>query len=131
MRSGGQPGLFCVYQTAFWQLGNSFTLDDLNTVSLLGRAYSLLGFQIVDGVVGAGYPQKPSHSAVGSNTAFAAAAARERPARDAKLVGQIPFGTRKIQGFGCTNDTPAGDLWCRVKYRDVVGWVSEEFIRQD
>ena len=35
-----------------------------NTVSLLGRAYSLLGFQIVDGVVGAGFPQKPSHSAV-------------------------------------------------------------------
>lgn len=33
-------------------------------MSLLGHAYSLLGFQIVDGVVGAGYPQKPSHSAV-------------------------------------------------------------------
>ncbi|MGZ4442414.1 MAG: MarR family winged helix-turn-helix transcriptional regulator [Nocardioidaceae bacterium] len=31
---------------------------------MLGRAYSLLGFQIVDGVVGAGYPQKPSWSAV-------------------------------------------------------------------
>jgi DNA-binding MarR family transcriptional regulator len=36
----------------------------LNTVAMLGRAYSLLGFKIVDGVVGAGYPQKPSHSAV-------------------------------------------------------------------
>ena len=35
-----------------------------NTIAMLGRAYSLLGFQIVDGVVGAGYPQKPSHSAV-------------------------------------------------------------------
>lgn len=31
---------------------------------MLGRAYSLLGFQIVDGVVGAGFPQKPAHSAV-------------------------------------------------------------------
>jgi DNA-binding MarR family transcriptional regulator len=31
---------------------------------MLGQAYSLLGFQIVDGVVGAGYPQKPKHSAV-------------------------------------------------------------------
>lgn len=31
---------------------------------MLGRVYSLLGFKIVDGVVGAGYPQKPSHSAV-------------------------------------------------------------------
>jgi len=36
----------------------------MNTVSLLGRAYSLLGFKIVDGVVGAGFPQKPAHSAV-------------------------------------------------------------------
>lgn len=31
---------------------------------MLGQAYSLLGFQIVDGVVGAGFPQKPAHSAV-------------------------------------------------------------------
>ena len=38
--------------------------EGLNTVAMLGRAYSLLGFQIVDGVVGAGYPQKPKHSAV-------------------------------------------------------------------
>lgn len=36
----------------------------VNTIALLGRAYSLLGFKIVDGVVGAGFPQKPSHSAV-------------------------------------------------------------------
>ena len=36
----------------------------VNTVAMLGRAYSLLGFQIVNGVVGAGYPQKPKHSAV-------------------------------------------------------------------
>jgi DNA-binding MarR family transcriptional regulator len=35
-----------------------------NTVAMLGQAYSLLGFRIVDGVVGAGFPQKPSHSAV-------------------------------------------------------------------
>ena len=38
--------------------------SDLNTVAMLGQAFSLLGFQIVDGVVGAGFPQKPSHSAV-------------------------------------------------------------------
>lgn len=37
---------------------------DLNTISMLGQAYSLLGFQIVEGVVGAGFPQKPKHSAV-------------------------------------------------------------------
>ncbi|WP_245672750.1 MarR family winged helix-turn-helix transcriptional regulator [Aldersonia kunmingensis] len=33
-------------------------------MTLLGQVYSLLGFRIVDGVVGAGFPQKPSHSAV-------------------------------------------------------------------
>ena len=33
-------------------------------MALLGQAYSLLGFRIVDGVVGAGHPIKPSHSAV-------------------------------------------------------------------
>jgi DNA-binding MarR family transcriptional regulator len=38
--------------------------EGINTISLLGQAYSLLGFQIVDGVVGAGFPQKPKHSAV-------------------------------------------------------------------
>jgi DNA-binding MarR family transcriptional regulator len=36
----------------------------INTIALLGRAYSQLGFRIVDGVVGAGFPQKPRHSAV-------------------------------------------------------------------
>src|SRR4029450_12028165 len=35
-----------------------------NTIAMLGQAYSLLGFQIVDGVVGAGFPQKASHAAV-------------------------------------------------------------------
>lgn len=38
--------------------------QSVNTIAMLGHAYSLLGFQIVDGVVGAGFPQKPSHSAV-------------------------------------------------------------------
>jgi DNA-binding MarR family transcriptional regulator len=31
---------------------------------MLGAAYSLLGFDIVDGVVGSGFPIKPHHSAV-------------------------------------------------------------------
>ena len=35
-----------------------------NTAALLGQAYSRLGHQIVAGVVGAGYPQRPAHSAV-------------------------------------------------------------------
>lgn len=44
--------------------GASPQRPELNTIAMLGRAYSLLGFKIVEGVVGAGYPQKPSHSAV-------------------------------------------------------------------
>lgn len=36
----------------------------INTIAMLGQAYSLLGFRIVDGVIGAGFPQKPKHSAV-------------------------------------------------------------------
>ncbi|HKZ24658.1 MAG TPA: MarR family winged helix-turn-helix transcriptional regulator [Acidimicrobiia bacterium] len=42
----------------------NFEPDQVNTIAMLGRVYSLFGFQIVDGVVGSGYPQKPKHSAV-------------------------------------------------------------------
>jgi len=35
-----------------------------NTADLLGRAWSRLGHQIVAGVSGAGYPQRPAHSGV-------------------------------------------------------------------
>lgn len=40
------------------------TSQTVNTVTLLGRAYSLLGFRVIDGVVGAGFQQKSAHSAV-------------------------------------------------------------------
>jgi DNA-binding MarR family transcriptional regulator len=42
----------------------------LNTISMLGQAYSLLGFRIVEGVVGAGYPQKPKYSGVFAQISF-------------------------------------------------------------
>ncbi len=35
-----------------------------NTTALLGQAYSTLGHRIVAGVVAAGFPQRPAHSAV-------------------------------------------------------------------
>jgi DNA-binding MarR family transcriptional regulator len=35
-----------------------------NTVALLGMAYQALGRRIVDGVLAAGFPQRPAHSAV-------------------------------------------------------------------
>jgi DNA-binding MarR family transcriptional regulator len=68
----------------------------VNTVSLLGRAYSLLGFQIVDGVVGAGFPQKPAHSAVfaqiaprGSRLTHLARGANMSPQAMGELVDEL------------------------------------------
>jgi DNA-binding MarR family transcriptional regulator len=70
--------------------------DEPNTVALLGQAYSLLGFQIVDGVVGAGFPQKPSHSAVfaqiasgGSRLTDLARRANMTPQAMGELVDQL------------------------------------------
>ncbi len=69
---------------------------DLNTISMLGQAYSLLGFQIVEGVVGAGYPQKPKHSAVfaqisldGSRLTELARRANMTPQSMAELVDEL------------------------------------------
>lgn len=67
-----------------------------NTVAMLGQAYSLLGFRIVDGVVGAGYPQKPSHSAVfaqidptGSRLSELARGANMSPQAMGELVDEL------------------------------------------
>jgi DNA-binding MarR family transcriptional regulator len=67
-----------------------------NTIAMLGRAYSLLGFQIVDGVVGAGFPQKPSHSAVfaqinpqGSRLTQLARGAKMTPQAMGELVDEL------------------------------------------
>lgn len=71
-------------------------LQPLNSIALLGRAYSLLGFQIVDGVVGAGFPQKPSHSAVfaqitadGSRLSDLARGANMTPQAMGELVDEL------------------------------------------
>jgi DNA-binding MarR family transcriptional regulator len=71
-------------------------VDAVNTVAMLGRAYSLLGFKIVDGVVGAGYPQKPSHSAVfaqikpeGSRLTELARGANMTPQAMGELVDEV------------------------------------------
>ena len=71
-------------------------MAELNTVSMLGQAYSLLGFQVVDGVVGAGYPQKPKHSAVfaqisleGSRLTELARKADMTPQSMAELVDEL------------------------------------------
>ena len=63
---------------------------------MLGRAYSLLGFKIVDGVVGAGFPIKPSHSAVfaqlgpgGSRLSALARGANMTPQSMGELVDEL------------------------------------------
>jgi DNA-binding MarR family transcriptional regulator len=67
-----------------------------NTVAMLGQAYSLLGFRIVDGVVGAGHPIKPSHSAVfaqirpeGSRLTELAAGANMTPQSMGEIVNEL------------------------------------------
>lgn len=70
--------------------------EPTNTVSMLGQAYSLLGFRIVEGVVGAGYPQKPKHSAVfsqisldGSRLTLLARRANMTPQAMAEVVDEL------------------------------------------
>lgn len=67
-----------------------------NTIALLGQAYSLLGFQIVDGVVGSGHPIKASHSAVfaqiapgGSRLTELAAGANMTPQSMVQIVDEL------------------------------------------
>ncbi len=55
---------------------------------------------------------------------------RELPDAESDLIGQVPPNGR-MRGFGCTDDTPSGTLWCRVKYGNVVGWVRERFVQED
>jgi DNA-binding MarR family transcriptional regulator len=44
--------------------GSGDPAPSANTTALLGLAYVALGRQIVEGVVAAGFPQRPAHSAV-------------------------------------------------------------------
>lgn len=70
--------------------------QQLNTIAMLGRAYSLLGFKIVDGVVGTGFPQKSAHSAVfaqiqpaGSRLTSLARGANMTPQSMGELVDEL------------------------------------------
>ncbi len=68
----------------------------VNTIAMLGQAYSLLGFRIVDGVVGSGHPIKPNHSAVfaqirpeGSRLTELAAGANMTPQSMGEIVDEL------------------------------------------
>jgi uncharacterized protein YraI len=56
---------------------------------------------------------------------------RERPEADAEVVARIPRNARGVRGFGCTNETPSGYTWCRVKYGDVVGWARRCYLQPE
>lgn len=55
---------------------------------------------------------------------------REGPDVGEPVVAEVPVGRRLI-GFGCTNDTPSGHTWCRVKYGDAIGWARRRYLAPD
>ncbi|MCE4224378.1 SH3 domain-containing protein [Methylobacterium sp. C25] len=55
---------------------------------------------------------------------------REAPDADAAPVETIPVG-RRLLGFGCTNETPSGNTWCRVKFGFAVGWARRRYLSPD
>lgn len=52
---------------------------------------------------------------------------REAPDAGAPALGQIPAG-RRVLGFGCTNETPSGLTWCRVKFERTLGWARRRYL---
>lgn len=55
---------------------------------------------------------------------------REAPDAAAPALGQIPAG-RRVLGFGCTNETPSGLTWCRVKFGGSLGWARRRYLTPD
>ena len=55
---------------------------------------------------------------------------RESPDADSAALAEIPVG-RRLTGFGCTNDTPSGNTWCRVKFGRAVGWARRRYLTPD
>jgi uncharacterized protein YraI len=56
---------------------------------------------------------------------------REFPDGEAATIGRIPWNERRIRGFGCTNETPSGRTWCRVKHAPVVGWARRRYLQPE
>ncbi|GJE71902.1 SH3 domain-containing protein [Methylorubrum podarium] len=55
---------------------------------------------------------------------------REAPDAGAPALGQIPAG-RRVLGFGCTNETPSGLTWCRVRFDRTLGWARRRYLTPD
>ncbi len=56
---------------------------------------------------------------------------REQPDGDAPEVARMPWNARRIRGFGCTNETPSGFTWCRVRYGGQVGWARRRYLQPE
>lgn len=70
---------------------------------------------------------------------------RKEPASNGKRIGEIPAGTRGIEGKGCRGPSDIGwehlspdlrnamskDRWCRIRWQGLDGWVSARFLRPD
>ena len=56
---------------------------------------------------------------------------REQPEAEAEVVARIPPNTRGVRGFGCTNETPSGYTWCRVRYGGAVGWARRRYLQPE
>ncbi|WP_407528563.1 SH3 domain-containing protein [Methylobacterium oryzisoli] len=52
---------------------------------------------------------------------------RELPDAESPALGRVPWDAR-LRGFGCTNETPSGRTWCRVKYGRLVGWARRRYL---
>ena len=55
---------------------------------------------------------------------------REAPDAGAPALGEVPVG-RRVLGFGCTNDTPSGLTWCRVRFGRTLGWARRRYLTPD
>jgi hypothetical protein len=68
------------------------------------------------------------------------------PSLEAPKLGAIPADGRKLDNLGCINEPTyqewlamseeerrqaAERRWCRIRYRDVAGWVRGKFLRED
>ena len=54
-------------------------------------------------------------------------ALREAPDADSASVAEVPVGARLL-GFGCTNETPSGNTWCRVRANRGLGWARRRYL---
>lgn len=99
--------------------------DFVNTVALLGQAYTTLGRRIVAGVLEAGFPQRAAHSAVfanidpaGSRLTTLAARANMTPQAMGELVDDLV-------GLGYVERTPdPSDRRAKLIVLTERGWAS-------